>query len=923
MLESTVAIILNKVGVGVGVKVLSGILAKQLEKATKGLTDSSLATALESCDSPWELILILQALEYVPFELQTLGQPTLAENLTTSLRSLLEHPSGEVLRLLPSSDEVLLDPAPASLKVQCFLRRILVQDALDEEGAAGALASAAARLVSRISSQLSIQERAILARLDQLHRAIETQMKCWSENNTRGLSELLAQIDGQLETLLDRRLTSHEDQVLQLHIDGTLVRLHATRAIPSKIPAEWRDAAEACIRALVTPGRVGVPPLRSVLVEPRAVRFASGTQRIDSNGAQATPLASQIGAWLNYGPDVPLVLVGDPGLGKSTACMSIVADLYQRWKSGGESPEDYFPILIHLRDIRSDVAFLGPTSFRGKALFRACVARLQRRPELEIDGPPEGQKTLLILDGFDELAFATLAPVEAFFDGVSILSRHKNVAVMLTGRPVALQPFWFDIDTKSIRGSEWRRLKLEPFRRGPGNSCEQFVRFWLLACETAGLPTAEAEMLYAIAEDGGAFGDVVETPVLLASICEVLGVQKYGIGAIATIGATGALEWLVERSIELRANPIANAGQNLAGHEVSRRRKLYGEWAWQAVLSGGTEFETRSFAERDRSPADSLVVEFFFLNSETHVGRAVFMHRTICEYLAACYVLDRIGRCTSDSEATNVMLDCGSALAREEIALDGNFKAMVAKRVLACSKDQQLRIERASASLIDCLYCNLGELDWSSTTTSTPSVLGAAADLGLLLNLAANRGNVDWSHLSRAAELRSFSPRCGSPWFMQLSSLRDARMEGTDFVGMRFSRSEVYNVSFEGSNFAGCLMDEGRFSRCSFRGANLSGTTLQASCLVDCDLTDATLDHAVLDNCRFRGCRPHRGALESARSVLDCIMEGDVAFAHTLSPAIATAIRWEVGGVLHRYNPKKSGGIFEPIGTGHLSNTAG
>ena len=473
----------------------------------------------------------------------------------------------------------------------------------------------------------------------------------------------------------------------------------------------------------------------------------------------------------------------------------------------------------HLSSIESKDAHV-----RGEALFDACITRTVGLSAKRVVLPSEEHPLLLLLDGFDELPLANRAEILAFLDGVGLLAQNVGVSVVLTGRPIAFEPYWPEIDKLSTRETRWDRDRIEQLSAGKGGTCEQFVRKWLIACARLQIPMeASADLIAAARDQGAGFGDIVKTPVLLSLICTLATGQSIDGATAPHLSDTySVVEWLVLGAIKRRANAADRERGETSESEFRVRRDRFGQWAWEAVLHGGVEFTVSRIETARESAQDTGLVEF--LVTPGGEARVEFMHRMVAEFLAADNLVSGMVD-PPDNDAFRFIVQAAIGLARRERVFESNQKRFISRRIAALQSEQRRSLRELMSDFLVALYRMPGRLR-ESTSVPIHALLGAGAEIALMVLLAASDElPPDKTLIKDAMLLRNFSPRRLAPWDSahSVKLIVDQRLEELGLVSFNFSKSAVRNVSFRGASLLNARFCDSEILNCDFRGADLSG----------------------------------------------------------------------------------------------------
>jgi hypothetical protein len=228
---------------------------------------------------------------------------------------------------------------------------------------------------------------------------------------------------------------------------------------PDKVRAEliarYRDQiAKPVAGVAVIPDEVKLPSLQDLYVTP-SYRMASqankGVEQITEAGWRSTERSDDLGAMVlehlitTEATRVPLVLLGQPGAGKSVFSQMLAAEL---------DPRDYSVVRVELRAVPSDAGIQEQV----EAGLKVLTGRTIRWPELaEAMG---NAQPVIILDGFDELLQASgvshydfLERVQAFQEREAELDR--PVAVLVTSRTAVANQVRYPAGTPVARLEEF------------------------------------------------------------------------------------------------------------------------------------------------------------------------------------------------------------------------------------------------------------------------------------------------------------------------------------------------------------------------------------------------------------------------------------------------------------------------------------
>jgi hypothetical protein len=304
-----------------------------------------------------------------------------------------------------------------------------------------------------------------------------------------------------IQVILDELSAAREDSSnlgITLQAAAKLLAAVTRGPDPEKVRAElisrYRDQIAKPVAGVATiPGEVKLPSLQELYVTPSYRMMPSttgGIERITESGWQGVSPRADLGARVlehlisTEAAHVPLVLLGQPGAGKSVFSQMLAAEL---------DPRDYLVVRVELRAVPSDAG----VQEQIEAALTALTGRPIRWPELA-DAAGDAQPVIL-LDGFDELLQASgvshfdfLERVQAFQEREVEL--HRPVAVLVTSRTAVANQVRYPAGTPVAR--------LEAFDDGQVN---RWLSIWNQANPIRPLAT----------ESALAQGDLARQPLLL------------------------------------------------------------------------------------------------------------------------------------------------------------------------------------------------------------------------------------------------------------------------------------------------------------------------------------------------------------------------------------------------------------------------
>jgi len=210
----------------------------------------------------------------------------------------------------------------------------------------------------------------------------------------------------------------------------------------------------AGVSAGTTRDEVKLPSLRELYVTPsyRMMPWETGDiERITESGWEGVSPRADLGTMVfehlisTEAAHVPMVLLGQPGAGKSVFSQMLAAEL---------DPRDYLVVRVELRAVPSDAG----VQEQIEAALAGLTGRPTRWPDLaEAAGHAQ---PVILLDGFDELLQASgvshfdfLERVQAFQEREAEL--HRPVAVLVTSRTAVANQVRYPVGTPVVRLEEF------------------------------------------------------------------------------------------------------------------------------------------------------------------------------------------------------------------------------------------------------------------------------------------------------------------------------------------------------------------------------------------------------------------------------------------------------------------------------------
>jgi len=337
----------------------------------------------------------------------------------------------------------------------------------------------------------------------------------------------------------------------------------------------------------------------------------------------------------------PLVILGQPGAGKSVLTRMLSARLADR---------GFLPVRVELRNVPADA----DVQTQIEQAIRDTIGRTIEWPDLADSARADGLLPLILLDGFDELLQATGVNRSDYLEQVARFQRRefvldRPVAAIVTSRTVVADRARFPEGGLTLR--------IEPFD-------ETRVTTWLDVWNAVNGTLLDATTMLR-------YGELAEQPLLLT----FLALYDAGTGALrdADVGLSRAelydqlLSEFARREVQKQGNWLDPEEEEGAVADELRRLELVA----LAMFNRHAKSVTRKQLEydlADEQPAATdgmekpltvaqLTVGRFFFVHESSAQRAgeiehayEFLHATLGEFLVARYVVETLCALARDRE---------------------------------------------------------------------------------------------------------------------------------------------------------------------------------------------------------------------------------------------------------------------------------
>ena len=372
-----------------------------------------------------------------------------------------------------------------------------------------------------------------------------------------------------------------------------------------------------------------------------------------------------------------LVLLGDPGSGKSTLVSYIAWKLCQPTPTNSEWVREFggripFPIVLRELSLKADLTW----ETLLEAVLKHTIGRLLPNREFVEVALRDG-RAIVMLDGLDEIGNLTVRKKlrDAVHDG---MCAYPKSSWILTSRMVGydLVPFHFKTESvnadsysgeemgsrrhgrKSVRTSMADVMYLAPFN---DNQIKEFSTKWYFhhERETERRQISADELVTAIRENDGTqrLARIPYLLTLMALVHHKNARLPHGRTELYERIATAYLE-----SIDLRRKldqlPYSLVQKKRWLSEIAFRMQLARVKSGQRVRNDGSILATRELVQRwlraamrqsgvsDTKPESATLIDYFAQRSGLLLprgeGRFAFMHLSLQEYFCACFLEPRL-----------------------------------------------------------------------------------------------------------------------------------------------------------------------------------------------------------------------------------------------------------------------------------------
>jgi HEAT repeat protein len=463
---------------------------------------------------------------------------------------------------------------------------------------------------------------------------------------------------------LDLKLEQLSEAIWEVHRaqlrPGVDVRVTADQT--TTLNSDLRSYLETAVRAAqehpypgVVPG-LTPPPLTAVYLHQQAQPLAAGISSVAAPADAAGGTAQMIEG---ESPEIvpaetvldcagDCVIVGDPGVGKSSLLRTTLIRLAQDMLAGSAGLEVPVQVLsaelVDARPLPEAIAAAVTTNLSTVGLLGSWG------PEFFGRAPWDGARWLVLVDGLDEV----LDPQARR----QVLDKLRGIRDGQTP-----SPYRFVIATRPLAGSEFpssaawplRRFELQPFKLG---EVGDFAKRWFAALGLS--QPAQAATRFRRALDKAQLGDAARTPLMATMLCQLFAIDP------ARSLPTSRIEAYHEYVELLRTRQYFNQG----GGIYAQTERVLGPYGSLATIAGtgllNTAFDLIARLADSRLTGDARdaveLLETWTAGSRPrhvpvpawraflaeilrgsgilthHSGDFLFIHQTVAEFLGAQHV---------------------------------------------------------------------------------------------------------------------------------------------------------------------------------------------------------------------------------------------------------------------------------------------
>lgn len=627
-------------------------------------------------------------------------------------------------------------------------------------------------------------------------------------------------------------------------------------------------------------------PLRAAVGDPEAPERTSGEPRKRT----LVWLDDTLDAWATRTDHAPSdrirVLSGEPGAGKSSACMKLAARLAAAKRR---------VLLVPLTRLNVAKDSLGE-------LARYLTGDLGHDP---LDPLPPGEPLVLILDGLDELAKAGQGATVLLSGFITDLGQRLSewnregtrVLLLLAGRPgAAVATGVISRDDKTrlhvlrYRIADFDRRGYEPQELA---NLDQRLDWWGRFDPANGLPGP-------LKRNDPHIDSLTEQPLLNWLLAQIL--TEEGAEGAATISGvhdlyTRLFDYVLRRG-HRRSEGDGNTEAIDRIESQDRLEQMLEEVA-VAAWHAGTDravpldvvekrLEDNKFSKELKRLADdtdtalTTLLDSFFCRAHQGVEHRLveFTHKSFGQFLVARRVVRllpdmpnvrEVNRHRREAALKEWLELCGPAI------MDGATYGFLCKGVAAEAHRQPIGVahwrEALSGLLVDCLETGM-PLPEGVTRSRTSEQIVRNAEIALLCTVSAlfrvSDKKSDPIRIDPAIQSATLHRLAGplAEWSiarfafhifdlkdadLRGTNLLDADLKGANLLDANLWGANLLDADLRGANLSGANLAVSNLTGANLRGANLSGANLSGAILIDANLSDAKLGAANLRGADLSG----------------------------------------------------------------------